>query len=169
MDIYKPAEDSYLLKKNIINYVLARHPKKVLDMGTGSGIIALTFVDLGIPKVFASDINKKALDKLKKTEKRINTIYSNLFDNIDEKFDLISFNTPYLPVDNIKENNDPIWSGGKEFIENFLQLSKSYLTKNGCVLFTYSSKSPINIKHEIIDEIKFEDGEIVYVGKFILN
>ena len=40
MDIYQPAEDSYLINQFVKQYAIGR----VLDMGTGSGIQALTAI-----------------------------------------------------------------------------------------------------------------------------
>ena len=169
MEIYTPREDSFLLKKVMINYIIKTNPKKLLDMGTGSGILAKTAFSLGVKKVVASDINKQALKKIKVDSPKIICLHSNLFDNIKEKFDIIVFNTPYLPMDEDKSLLDPIWSGGRDFIDNFLSESKKFLKPRGIVLFTYSSKDPIKSHHTIEDKITFEDGETVFVGKLIIN
>jgi len=92
--IYKPAEDSYLLKGQLKNYI--KPGMKILDMGTGSGIQAIEAKKLGA-EVLAADINPESIEPLKKLN--INAIQSDLFSNIKEKFDLIIFNPPYLPED----------------------------------------------------------------------
>ena len=94
MEIYTPREDSFLLKKVMINYITKNNPKKLLDMGSGSGILANTALNLGVKRVVASDINKKALEKIKLKNPKIVCVYSNLFENINEKFNIIVFNTP---------------------------------------------------------------------------
>ena len=61
--IYKPREDSYLLKKYVEKYSKG---KKVIDIGAGSGIQAETALKMGAKKVIASDIDKEAVEYCKK-------------------------------------------------------------------------------------------------------
>jgi len=158
--IYPPGKDSFLLKKHIKDYANG----SVLDLGTGSGILAKEAKKY-IDNVLAVDINKKALKKITK----IKTKYSDLFSNIKEKFDLIMFNPPYLP-ENIKEKpEDKIaLCGGKEGYEiifKFLEQAKSHLNKNGKILMVFSSLSDkekiesklkkLNYKFKLIDQEKF--------------
>jgi len=88
--IYEPNDDSYLLKE----FVLKHARGKVLDMGTGSGIQAEAALEK-TQDVLAADINNEAAEFCKK--KGINAVQSDLFENINHKFDLIIFNPPYLP------------------------------------------------------------------------
>ena len=72
-------------------------------------------------------------------------IYSDLFSNIKEKFDIIIFNPPYLPEDkNNKEDRESklATTGGKkgsEIINRFLQQAKKHLTKDGKIFLLTSS------------------------------
>jgi release factor glutamine methyltransferase len=137
MEIYQPREDSFLLQKQV--KLETKPDDKVLDMGTGSGIQALTALEIS-KDVTASDINPKCLKNLK-----LKTIQSDLFQNIQEKFDLIIFNPPYLPKDpNEPEESALATTGGQkghEIIKSFLQQAKSYLTEKGRILLLYSSLS----------------------------
>lgn len=133
--MYEPKEDSFLLQKYVKKYAKG----SVLDLGTGSGIQAITALKTA-KKVTASDINEKLIDKLQKKYPKINFIYSDLFKNIKEKYDLIIFNPPYLPQDkNIKDRT--IYGGkkGYEIIERFLTQVKGYLKPNGKILLIFSS------------------------------
>ena len=89
------------------NNLIKKHLKKdnisILDIGTGSGVIALTLKDLN-PNydITATDISKKALKVAKKNKKYYNLdiklIKTDLFTGINKKFDVIISNPPYIPI-----------------------------------------------------------------------
>lgn len=161
--VYEPREDSFLLRRELIKYLKSHRVSSLLDVGTGSGIQAITAKKSGVERVVASDINPESIKcaKLNSKNLKISFKQSNLFSNISEKFDLIVFNTPYLPPE---PPLDLQWSGGKEFIEKFLKNAKNHLTPNGKIIFLHSSKSPISLKHELLAQEKMPDGEILYVS-----
>jgi len=134
--IYEPAEDSYLLQKYVKELVRG----KVLDMGTGSGVQALTALE-NTKEVIAVDVNAEAVDFVKK--KGVNGIVSDLFDSVNGKFDWIIFNPPYLPEDqNEPEDSKLATTGGKkgsEVLEKFLKEAKDYLKPGGKILVLVSS------------------------------
>lgn len=133
--IYEPAEDSYLIKKYIKDYA---KNKKVLDMGTGSGILAKEASKYA-KYVAASDINKECLKNLK----NIKIIHSDLFENIKDKYDLIIFNPPYLPLDKREDEESSLTTTGGtrgyEILERFLDELKLHLNKDGKALILFSS------------------------------
>ena len=148
MEIYQPSDDSYLfadfLKKHLTK---SSKTIKFLDVGTGSGILAKTALKFLSPKnITASDINPKSIKFLKK--EKFTTIESNLFKNINQKFDLITFNAPYLPLD----KREPIQSqlattggrNGDEISLNFINQAKQHLNSNGKVFLLISSLTPQN-------------------------
>jgi release factor glutamine methyltransferase len=155
MEIYQPAEDSYLLNKYVKEHSIGR----VLDMGTGSGIQALKAAEgKNVKGVVAVDINKKAVAELKKFgNRKINTFVSDLFSKIDGKFDLIIFNPPYLPQD--KGIDEPALYGGKkgwEISEKFFENVSKHLMPNGKILFLFSSLTNQKKIDEIISNNLFE-------------
>ncbi len=122
-------------------------------MGTGSGIQAEEAVKYA-DRVIAVDINSKSVNYCKKKYKEIDFRKSDLFSNIKEKFDLIIFNPPYLPIESKYE--DVELDGGEkgyELIENFLKQAKKHLKKEGQILLLFSSFS----KKEKIDTILNEE------------
>jgi len=139
--IYEPAEDSYLLQEQVKKF--SKKGMKVLDVGTGSGIQAQTAKEQGA-EVLALDINSECVKHCKNL--KINTIQSNLFENVKEKFDLIIFNPPYLPEEPLEpEDSRLATTGGKkgnEILEKFLKQVKNYLNKNGKILILFSSLTP---------------------------
>jgi len=143
--MYFPREDSYFFS-DILNVHLKDKDKsiKILDMGSGSGILAESCTKLGFKNIQAADIDKESVSFLKK--KKIKAIKSDLFSNIKEKFDLIIFNPPYLPEDKYDKEKDT--TGGKkgyETIVKFLKQAKKHLNKNGSIFLLFSSFSKPNI------------------------
>ncbi len=149
---YIPDEDSFLIKKHA--EILCRN-KKCLDMGTGSGIIAKAMKKAGAKSILAADIEPQNI-------KEVPFVQSNLFSSIKEKFDLIVFNPPYLPFDNIEgfENDTTGGKKGNETILKFLEKAKNHLTKGGFILLLYSSLSKPNI-------IRKKAGELGYKIKIL--
>ena len=85
--------------------LIKKHLKKdkisILDIGTGSGIIAITLRELNKKySVTATDISKKALKVAKKNSKKHNKqvkfIKTDIFNNINDKYDVIISNPPYV-------------------------------------------------------------------------
>lgn len=130
--IYEPAEDSYLIKKYIKYY---SRNKKVLDVGTGSGILAKEALKY-TKEVTASDINKECIGNIK-------FIHSDLFKNIKRKYDLIIFNPPYLPKDEREDEKSALATTGGikgyEILERFLNNLRPHLNKDGKALILFSS------------------------------
>ncbi len=145
--MYKPAEDSYLFTdvlKREIQKLLGKNPNlKFLEIGAGSGIHLQTAEISGVKKenVFSSDIDEISVAHCKLLG--YNCIKSDLFRNINGKYNLIIFNPPYLPEDEYDKNKDT--SGGKkgsEVILRFLEQAKDYLEKEGRIFLLTSSLTP---------------------------
>ncbi|MEM4714433.1 MAG: methyltransferase [Candidatus Nanoarchaeia archaeon] len=144
LEVYTPAEDSFLLQSCI---PLDLKRKDVLDMGTGSGILAITAAKRGA-NVLAVDLNPRALkiasENAKNNNVKISFLKSNIFSNVKGKFDLILCNPPYLPEDEIDKIIGPslTYSGGKdgkEFIKKFVSDAPKFLKKYGKILMVISS------------------------------
>ena len=153
--IYEPDEDSFLLVKQVKK--LARD-KKVLDMGTGWGVLAETALKSGAKDVLAVDIDEEVVEFVK--SKGLKVKASDLFSNIDEKFDLIIFNPPYLPEDELEDFEiRNVTRGGKEgyeILERFLIDAKRYLNKNGEILIVFSSLTNKEKVDSILKENEYE-------------
>lgn len=85
----------------IINLVKELKPEKILDVGTGSGCIAITLkLELPESDVFAVDISPKALPIARKNAEKlavkINFQESDLLSKVQGKYDLIVANLPYV-------------------------------------------------------------------------
>jgi release factor glutamine methyltransferase len=175
--VYTPREDSYLLAEAVNGLVEGI----VLDMGTGSGIQAITAaLKPQVTEVVAVDINPLALELAERNalksgvREKIRLVKSSLFQEISGKFDWIIFNPPYLPSEG--EADEDSWSGGEkgsETIENFLKKADKYLKKNGKILMVFSSLSNLNLENlnykvETLGEQKlfFENLMVVKLSHF---
>ncbi len=166
--MYEPAEDSYLLQESVRRHALGR----VLDMGTGSGIQALTAVENpNVKEVVAIDLDKEAIQMLReKTSKqrirKIKVLQSNLFENVEGQFSTIFFNPPYLPQDQKvdgQEIEDKAIYGGKkgwEVSERFFADASRYLFPDGKIIFLFSSLTDRKKIDEIIVDNLFSFREI---------
>lgn len=100
-----PRQDTEVLVQEVMK---VSKGKDVLDLCTGSGCIIISLKILGlINKAVASDISKESL-KLAKENAAINDanvtfIESDLFANIEGKYDIIVSNPPYIPVSDIQD------------------------------------------------------------------
>jgi len=144
-EVYKPGEDSYLLQRWVEKFVTG----SVLDMGTGSGIQAVTAASKKeVTHVLAVDINPAALIAAEKrahinnVQAKIDFLHSDLFENVKGMYDWILFNTPYLPSEG--DADEASWVGGEtggEIIRRFLGEAPGFLEDGGSVLMIYSSLS----------------------------
>lgn len=155
--VYEPREDSLLLAKSVAYFAKG----DVLDMGTGSGIQAITAAkSRKVKKVLAVDINKKALAYAKKENKhtKIKYAHSDLFNHIKKKkFDTIIFNPPYLPNDSrVKDIALDGGVKGYELTEKFLSKAGNFLTDTGSILLLFSSLTKKNKIEEFIGHYGFD-------------
>ncbi len=154
--MYQPDEDSFLIEKYIRAFLGKSLGKKlkVLDMGSGSGILAEAALEKNMD-VTAVDIDEDAVNYLK--GRGIKAIKSDLFEKVKGKFDIITFNPPYLPDSKYKDISLDAGKKGYEIIERFLRDAGNFLSDDGFILFLYSSFSkPRKIK-QIIRKNGFEE------------
>ena len=133
----------------------AKSQKSILDIGTGSGCIAISLAKhIAGSKVYALDISEKALEIAKENAANNNIEVTFIHDdilslrnNIDAKFDIIVSNPPYVRElekaemrDNVLNwephtalfvsDNDPLI-----FYRNILEFAKTHLNEKGEVWF----------------------------------
>jgi release factor glutamine methyltransferase len=156
-EVYEPAEDSILLLKNLVNI----KNKEVLEIGVGTGLISIACAKKGAKKVVGVDINPYAV-KLAKENAKLNNVdvlffESDLFENVNGKFDIILFNPPYLPTsedDKIESYLNYAFDGGKngrEILDRFIDNLPKYLKKGGVAQILQSS---LTGEKETINKLK---------------
>ncbi|MDP6703980.1 MAG: methyltransferase [archaeon] len=141
-DVYSPREDSFLIADSLE----LKGNEKVLDMGTGSGILAVVAASKGC-EVTAADINPGAVKCAKENAERnqvsIEVLESNLFENISGKFDLILFNLPYIKMNEKPKKVIDLSYNSPGTIEGFLKEYKEHLKPSGRAIVVSSSLSGI--------------------------
>ena len=164
-DVLSPRMETEELVYKVIDYIRKNNLTniKILDLCTGSGIIGITLkkeLEEFDVKILASDISSRALTVTKENasslEADISFVESDLFSNIQDKFDIIVSNPPYIAHDDkktIKENvlnYDPhlaLFAGeeGMYFYRNIIEKSRSYLNEKGIMFFEigYDQKEKI--------------------------
>lgn len=164
-DVLSPRMETEELIYKVIEYVKANNKNnlKILDLCTGSGIIAITLkkeLDQISIDVVASDISEEAIEVAKENAQYHDTdvrfIQSDIFNNIDDKFDIIVSNPPYIDRKDevtMKENvlnYDPHLAlfaeeEGMYFYRKIIEQAKDYLKENGVMFFEigYDQKDKI--------------------------
>lgn len=97
-DVLIPRQDTELLVEKLLPHVQG---KRVLDVCTGSGCIAISLAVLGKPEhVDAVDLSERALIQAEKNAKRlgadISFYRSDMLDEITGRYDVIVSNPPYI-------------------------------------------------------------------------
>ena len=150
-DILIPRPETETLIEHIENSKL--QPKSILDLGTGSGCIAIELSKI-FPKatVDAIDLNIKAISIAKKNAKnnnaRVRFLISNWYQKVSLKYDLIVSNPPYVDKsanfnDSLKfEPEEAIFSGenGLKDLRMIISQSKNYLNYGGIIFLEHSPK-----------------------------
>lgn len=164
-DVLSPRMETEELVYKVIDYIRKNNLTniKILDLCTGSGIIGITLkkeLEEFDVKILASDISSRALTVAKENasslEADISFVESDLFSNVQDKFDIIVSNPPYIAHDDkktIKENvlnYDPhlaLFAGeeGMYFYRNIIEKSRPYLNEKGIMFLEigYDQKEKI--------------------------
>jgi len=172
--VYDPSDDSFLLAE-VVYALQDLSGKDVLDVGTGSGILAIAAAKKGA-NVTAVDVNPRALIIAERNAKangvHIEFKESDLFSSINKKFDLITFNPPYVPTEEseTKDVESKAWDGGADgnaTIDRFLSGFKEHLKKDGRALLLVSSLNNKKIKNSNVLSSKklfFEELFVLEIG-----
>lgn len=145
-----PRDETAILVEKALEIINKNNYKTLLDIGTGSGAIAVT-IKKNAPDIIvtASDISENALSLAKENAENndvdVTLIKSDLFENIDGKFDVILSNPPYIPTKDIEklekelsfEPQNALDGGadGLDFYRDIILEAKEHLNKKGLLMF----------------------------------
>ena len=158
-----PRQDTEILVEEVITIAKKTRAKKILDLCTGSGAIAVSLAKyLENVQITALDISGKALDiaianaKNNHVQDKITFVESNLFQNLgQEKYDIIVSNPPYIRrkeleiLDReVKREPQIALDGGEDgldFYRKIIDIGYQYLKYGGyiCLEIGYDQKEEI--------------------------
>ncbi len=155
-DVYPPSDDSILF----IQSLQPAKGSKVLEIGCGSGVVSIHCAKHGC-SVTSGDINPKAVELTRKNAElngvAIDVRETDVYSNIDGRFDLILFNLPYLPVD-----EDGLlarsWSGGPDGLgplPDLLEGAPDHLLPGGKIAVVISSLMDTQALWDLLDDYEY--------------
>lgn len=156
-----PRFETELLIEKTIKYIKNKFDKKIdiVDLGTGSGCIAITLKKELDCNMDAVDISSNALGVARENIKNNNvdiTLYQgNMLEPLNKKYDVIISNPPYIDYDEeimeIVKNNEPNIAlyaddNGLYFYKEIIKNSKNYLNEKNIIAFEIGQNQGNDIK-----------------------
>ena len=151
-----------------------KNPLRILEIGIGSGAIALALAsEMTCVKIVATDISEAAINLAQKNaaalglKEKIDFRQGNLFEPVDDIFDIIVCNPPYIATEEYEklpagvkdyEPQEALLAGksGLEFYEKLIYQATDFLKKNGWLLLEIGAKQEIGVCN-IIEAAGFYD------------
>ncbi|WFM80783.1 peptide chain release factor N(5)-glutamine methyltransferase [Streptococcus pluranimalium] len=151
--------------EELVDLILSKNPTKplkVLDIGTGSGAIALALKNQRLDwQVTALDISKTALEIAKQNGHKlgltINWLESDVFSQVSGMFDIIVSNPPYISEDDKEEVGTNVLlhephgalfapNDGFAIYQQIIEEAPNYLSENGQIYFEIGYKQARKVK-----------------------
>ncbi len=143
-----PRFETEELVSKVIEYSKEFNNPTIVDIGTGSGAIAITLKKKITCNMIATDISSEALevarDNASKNKVDIDFKLGNLLEPIDGKIDILVSNPPYIAYDeeimDVVKNNEPhialyAPNNGLYYYEEILKDISKYLNKKYLIAF----------------------------------
>ncbi len=156
-----PRFETELLVEKTIKYIKNNFNEKIdiLDIGTGSGAIAITLDKELNSSVDAVDISDEAIEVAKENNRlngtNVNLFISDVFESVNKKYDVIISNPPYICKDevimDVVKNNEPHLAlyadmNGLYFYDRILKECSSFLKEKYMIAFEIGENQSNDIK-----------------------
>lgn len=168
-----PRQDTETLVEEVIKISKKIGAKKILDLCTGSGAIAVSLAKyIEKSQITAVDISKKALNVAKlnaknnEVENKITFVESDLFTNVKkEKYDIIVSNPPYIKKEVLKKLDKEVQKepkialdggyDGLDFYRKIINKAEEYLKFNGYLCFEIGYDQKEDVEELLKNEEKY--------------
>lgn len=156
-DVYEPAEDTALLQRVLREREPSLSGRLALDVGTGTGAVARTLVELGA-RVVAVDVSPHAVLLARENARGADVVRGDLMRALCGPFDVVTFNAPYLPSaphERVEGWLDRAFHGGEGGIEvsaRFVRDLPRVLAPGGRAYLVVSSRADLDALREAVRE-----------------
>ncbi len=164
-----PRSDTEILIELATTHIKNYNYNSVMDIGTGSGCIPISLCLLTGCDAIAVDISTNALDVAKinagkyNLNDKITFINSNLFENIDDKVDVLISNPPYINKNDMStlmkdvinfEPTNALYGGvdGLDFYRQIIDNAHNYINDNGMIFFEIGYDQGIAVKNLLLEK-----------------
>ena len=149
--VFTPDPSITYSAKQILDNLPDVRDKSVIDVGTGSGVIALYCASQGAKAVVATDISDKALSNARENlEDKVEVVKSDLFENVSGRFDYIVANLPIL--DEVWDIEQPTTS----LMGRFLSQCPDHINPKGKLYFAWASFSDVEPIKGLCKTLKYD-------------
>lgn len=130
----------------------------VLDLCTGTGVVAMKAAQLGASKVVAVDLNPDAVKSVILNKEQLGldqvvALEGSLFEPVKgEIFDVIVINPPYVNHKAADKTEICFWDEGNVVTKAFFKEFRSYLKPDGKVYFGWGDFADMNLLESLCQE-----------------
>lgn len=163
-----PRQDTEILVEEVLPYLSSG--ARILDMCTGSGCILISLLHYSMwAEGVGVDLSSKALEVARENaavllaeDRSVSFVESNLFENVEGKYDIIVSNPPYIQTEVIKglmpevRDHEPMMAldgdeDGLYFYRRIVEESKEFLRKEGRLFFEIGCDQAEDVKKLMSD------------------
>ncbi len=160
-DVLDPRADT----ETVVDVCLALEPNRILDLGTGSGILAITLLaERAFASALAVDVSAAALAVANRNAQslgvaaRLSLVESSWFSEVEGQFDLVVSNPPYIPRGEISgldvevKAHDPHLAliGGDDGLQCYREIAKDaavHLAEGGSIVLEIGAGQAEDVAH----------------------
>jgi len=144
-------------------------PRRVLEIGCGSGAVAIAVAREARCRVVGYDISERAVRSAKLSARLSGveelTLFTTEWEVVREEgpYDLVAMNPPYLPLDPV-DDLDTLWCCGSDYhvLREMLTRALEASTRSAVLFTTCSSLTPATVCIEMLRALGFDPRPALY-------
>ena len=168
-----------ILVEQVLKHVSKNDKVSILDIGTGSGCIALALAhELPSAKIIGIDNSEKAIELAKSNVQYLHLSNAEFYcadiltEDIDGQFDIIVSNPPYIPISEIADLMPEVRdfephsaltdnADGLIFYRKFIEISNIILKAGGWLLLEVGIGEPPKLVKDMFSNDNFNNVELI--------